>query len=156
MLSDAKSSLGDAERLRGDTKSSLGAVQATVLLHDEPCYRVEYDAAGLLSLQLMEGGPDKSELSLGAMDTAFADYLSVFLQSQTGAAADKSGVFLSRNLQVRHAPAAGGCAAGSWWMGKLRKLEQCAGAGAARRVGGQLTRREQRRRPTAGCTLRLA
>jgi paired amphipathic helix protein Sin3a len=87
------------ERARGAAfRDDVYHANACVLLHEEPCYRVEYSPTGELSLQLMEGGPDKSEVSLGAMDTTFAEYLSIFLQTQTGAS-DKSGVFLSRNLQ---------------------------------------------------------
>ena len=46
----------------------------------------------------MEGGLDKSELSVGAMDSTFAEYLSIFLQTKSSRE-DKRGVFLTRNLR---------------------------------------------------------
>eukprot|EP00959_Pyramimonas_sp_CCMP1952_P345834 7242835-Pyramimonas_sp.AAC.1 len=47
----------------------------------------------------MDGGPDKSELSVGAMDAgSFAEYLSVFLQTKSSRE-EKRGVFLTRNLR---------------------------------------------------------
>jgi len=86
------------EKSRGTAfRDDVYHANACVLLHEETCYRIEY-GEGQMSLQLMEGGLDKSELSVGAMDSTFAEYLYLFLQSQASRD-DKRGVFLTRNLR---------------------------------------------------------
>ncbi|KAK3272628.1 hypothetical protein CYMTET_19089 [Cymbomonas tetramitiformis] len=91
--------LYEYEKSRGSAfRDDVYYSNACVLLNEEICYRVESDADMNLSLQLMESSPDKSELSVGAMDSTFAEYLSAFLQSKSSRE-DKPGVFLKRSLQ---------------------------------------------------------
>jgi paired amphipathic helix protein Sin3a len=55
---------------------------ASVLLMDEPCYRIGgVDKGAGLALQLVESGLDKSDLPAGTMEAQFHEYLEGFLHT---------------------------------------------------------------------------
>ncbi|KAL1355186.1 paired amphipathic helix protein Sin3-like 4 isoform X1 [Arachis hypogaea] len=71
---------------------------ARVLLHEENIYRIEY-SPGLkkLSLQLMDYGHDKPEVTAVSMDPNFSGYLYNEFFSVVSDKKEKSGIFLKRN-----------------------------------------------------------
>ncbi|KAK9277386.1 hypothetical protein L1049_006929 [Liquidambar formosana] len=71
---------------------------ARVLLHDENIYRIECSSAPThLSLQLMDYGHDKPEMTAVSMDPNFAAYLHNDFLSVVPDKKEKSGIFLKRN-----------------------------------------------------------
>ncbi|XP_044493572.1 paired amphipathic helix protein Sin3-like 4 isoform X5 [Mangifera indica] len=70
---------------------------ARVLLHDENIYRIECSSTPThLSIQLMDNGHEKPEVTAVSMDPNFAAYLHNVFLSIPGKK-DKSGIFLKRN-----------------------------------------------------------
>ncbi|GJP54255.1 hypothetical protein CLOM_g13365 [Closterium sp. NIES-68] len=76
---------------------------ACALMHDDSLYRIELLAQqpgeGVLTVQLMEGGPEKVEVPAAAMESAFLEYLWHFLHSPPAHATDRAHVFLARNVR---------------------------------------------------------
>lgn len=76
---------------------------ACVLLHEDNIYRVEHkageNATPMLTVQLMEGGPEKLDVPTGSIEPAFSDYLSQFLNSIPEPMTDRHHVFLGRNAK---------------------------------------------------------
>ncbi|XP_028090186.1 paired amphipathic helix protein Sin3-like 4 isoform X1 [Camellia sinensis] len=71
---------------------------ARVLLHDENIYRIECSSGPTrLSIQLMEYGHDKPEVTAVSMDPNFAGYLYNDLLTLVPDKKEKSGIFLRRN-----------------------------------------------------------
>ncbi|XP_014501052.1 paired amphipathic helix protein Sin3-like 4 isoform X3 [Vigna radiata var. radiata] len=71
---------------------------ARVLLHDENIYRIEYSpGATKLSIQLMDSGHDKPEVTAVSMDPNFSTYLHNDFLSVVPDKKEKSGIFLKRN-----------------------------------------------------------
>ncbi|XP_068462786.1 paired amphipathic helix protein Sin3-like 4 isoform X2 [Phaseolus vulgaris] len=71
---------------------------ARVLLHDENIYRIECSAAPTqLSIQLMDYGFDKPEVTTVSMDPNFSAYLHNDFLSVVRDKKEKSGVYLKRN-----------------------------------------------------------
>ncbi|XP_031386160.1 paired amphipathic helix protein Sin3-like 4 isoform X2 [Punica granatum] len=71
---------------------------ARVLLHDENIYRIECTTSpSRLSIQLMDGGHDKPELTAVSMDPNFASYLHNDFLSVVPDKKEKLGIFLKRN-----------------------------------------------------------
>ncbi|XP_062111773.1 paired amphipathic helix protein Sin3-like 4 isoform X2 [Humulus lupulus] len=71
---------------------------ARVLLHDENIYRIECSAIPAhLSIQLMDSGHDKPEVTAVSMDPTFASYLYNDFLSVLPDKKEKSGMFLKRN-----------------------------------------------------------
>ncbi|XP_052725221.1 paired amphipathic helix protein Sin3-like 4 isoform X2 [Vigna angularis] len=71
---------------------------ARVLLHDENIYRIEYSpGATKLSIQLMDSGHDKPEVTAVSMDPNFSTYLLNDFLSVVPDKKEKSGIFLKRN-----------------------------------------------------------
>ncbi|PSR88338.1 Paired amphipathic helix protein Sin3-like [Actinidia chinensis var. chinensis] len=71
---------------------------ARVLLHDENIYRIECSSGpARLSVQLMEYGHDKPEVTAVSMDPNFAGYLLNDFLSLIPYRREKSGIFLRRN-----------------------------------------------------------
>ncbi|XP_074274489.1 paired amphipathic helix protein Sin3-like 3 isoform X2 [Silene latifolia] len=69
-----------------------------VILHDENIYRVECSSSPTrLSIQLMEKGQDKPELTAVAIDPIFSAYLQNDFLSVVPDKKEKSGIFLRRN-----------------------------------------------------------
>ncbi|XP_015965290.1 paired amphipathic helix protein Sin3-like 4 isoform X2 [Arachis duranensis] len=71
---------------------------ARVLLHEENIYRIEYSPGPKkLSLQLMDYGHDKPEVTAVSMDPNFSGYLYNEFFSVVSDKKEKSGIFLKRN-----------------------------------------------------------
>ncbi|XP_040873808.1 paired amphipathic helix protein Sin3-like 4 [Glycine max] len=71
---------------------------ARVLLHDENIYRIEYSPGPMkLSIQLMDSGHDKPEVTAVSMDPNFSTYLHYDFLSVVSDKKQKSGIFLKRN-----------------------------------------------------------
>ncbi|KAL1317335.1 paired amphipathic helix protein Sin3-like 4 isoform X2 [Arachis ipaensis] len=71
---------------------------ARVLLHEENIYRIEYSPGPKkLSLQLMDYGHDKPEVTAVSMDPNFSGYLYNEFFSVVSEKKEKSGIFLRRN-----------------------------------------------------------
>ncbi|WJX87923.1 hypothetical protein P8452_70061 [Trifolium repens] len=71
---------------------------ARVLLHDENIYRIECSSTPTrLSIQLMDYGHDKPEVTAVAIDPNFSTYLHNDFLSVVPDSKEKSGVFLKRN-----------------------------------------------------------
>ncbi|MCI02787.1 paired amphipathic helix protein Sin3-like 4-like, partial [Trifolium medium] len=71
---------------------------ARVLLHDENIYRIECSSTPTrLSIQLMDYGHDKPEVTAVAIDPNFSTYLHNDFLSVVPDSKEKSGVFLRRN-----------------------------------------------------------
>ncbi|ESW29526.1 hypothetical protein PHAVU_002G077800 [Phaseolus vulgaris] len=71
---------------------------ARVLLHDENIYRVEFSPGPTkLSVQLMDSGHDKPEVTAVSMDPNFSTYLLNDFLSVVPDKKEKSGIFLKRN-----------------------------------------------------------
>lgn len=71
---------------------------ARILLHDENIYRIECSSAPTcLSIQLMDYGHDKPEITAVSMDPNFAAYLQNNFLSVVPAEKEKAGIFLKRN-----------------------------------------------------------
>ncbi|XP_027359740.1 paired amphipathic helix protein Sin3-like 4 isoform X4 [Abrus precatorius] len=71
---------------------------ARVLLHDENIYRIEYSPGPMkLSIQLMDSGHDKPELTAVSVDPNFLTYLHNDFMSFVSDK-EKSGIFLKRNI----------------------------------------------------------
>ncbi|KAJ6431183.1 hypothetical protein OIU84_018637 [Salix udensis] len=76
-----------------------------VLLHDENIYRIECSSAPThLSIQLMDFGHDKPEVTAVSMDPNFASYLLNDFLSVVPDKKEKPGIFLKRN-KIRNANA---------------------------------------------------
>ncbi|GMY26135.1 paired amphipathic helix protein Sin3-like 4 isoform X1 [Fagus crenata] len=72
---------------------------ARVLLHDENIYRIECSSTPTrLSLQLMDYGHDKPEVTAVSMDPNFSAYLHSDFLSVVPEKKEKSGIFLKRNI----------------------------------------------------------
>mmetsp|Transcript_24143 Transcript_24143/g.29248 ORF Transcript_24143/g.29248 Transcript_24143/m.29248 type:complete len:1244 (-) Transcript_24143:506-4237(-) len=87
--------MGRKDSFRDDTYYA----NASVLLHEEPCYRIHLDPKSEMNLQLMDGnGPDRDRDRLGlVMDNSFSAYLQDFLRG--GDTKSRKGLFLQRNIQ---------------------------------------------------------
>ncbi|XWS68918.1 hypothetical protein CRYUN_Cryun04dG0134600 [Craigia yunnanensis] len=73
---------------------------ARVLLHDENIYRIECSSAPThLSIQLMDYGHDKPEVTAVSMDPNFAAYLHNDFLSVVPEEKEKPGIFLKRNIR---------------------------------------------------------
>ncbi|XWS34893.1 hypothetical protein CRYUN_Cryun21dG0076100 [Craigia yunnanensis] len=73
---------------------------ARVLLHDENIYRIECSSTPTrLSIQLMDYGHDKPEVTAVSMDPNFAVYLHNDSLSVVPEEKEKSGIFLKRNIR---------------------------------------------------------
>ncbi|XVF02345.1 hypothetical protein REPUB_Repub04eG0167600 [Reevesia pubescens] len=73
---------------------------ARVLLHDENIYRVECSSTPTrLSIQLMDYGHDKPEVTAVSMDPNFAAYLHNDFLSVVPEEKEKPGIFLKRNIR---------------------------------------------------------
>ncbi|KAK8655383.1 hypothetical protein V6N13_107963 [Hibiscus sabdariffa] len=73
---------------------------ARVLLHDENIYRIECSSRPTcLSIQLMDYGHDKPEVTAVSMDPNFAAYLHNDFLSIVPEEKKKSGIFLKRNIR---------------------------------------------------------
>ncbi|KAJ4836782.1 hypothetical protein Tsubulata_013609 [Turnera subulata] len=73
---------------------------ARVLLHDESIYRIECSSTPTrLSIQLMDFGHDKPEVTAVSIDPNFAAYLHNDFLSVVPDKKEKSGIFLKRNKQ---------------------------------------------------------
>ncbi|KAK7407307.1 hypothetical protein VNO78_09111 [Psophocarpus tetragonolobus] len=71
---------------------------ARVLLHDENIYRIEYSPGSMkLSIQLMDSGHDKPEVTAVSVDPNFSTYLHNDFLSVVPDKKEKSGIFLKRN-----------------------------------------------------------
>ncbi|KAK7307170.1 hypothetical protein VNO77_39994 [Canavalia gladiata] len=71
---------------------------ARVLLHDENIYRIEYSPGSMkLSIQLMDCGHDKPEVTAVSVDPNFSTYLHNDFLSVVPDKKEKSGIFLKRN-----------------------------------------------------------
>ncbi|KAK4772300.1 hypothetical protein SAY86_014075 [Trapa natans] len=71
---------------------------ACILLHDENIYRIECtNLPSRLSMQLVDGGHDKPELTAVTVDPNFAAYLHNDFLSVVPDKKDKFGIFLKRN-----------------------------------------------------------
>ena len=76
--------LAEYEKARGIGAFSEAVyhANASVLLMDEPCYRIGgVDKGAGLALQLVESGLDKSDLPAGTMEAQFHEYLEGFLHT---------------------------------------------------------------------------
>ncbi|KAJ7953703.1 Paired amphipathic helix protein Sin3-like [Quillaja saponaria] len=74
---------------------------ARVLLHDENIYRIECSPAPTrLSIQLMDYGHDKPEVTAVSMDPNFSVYLHNDFLSVVPDKKEKPGIFLSRNKRI--------------------------------------------------------
>ncbi|KAK4598272.1 hypothetical protein RGQ29_015659 [Quercus rubra] len=73
---------------------------ARVLLHDENIYRIECSSImpASLSIQLMDYGHDKPEVTAVSMDPNFSAYLHNDFLSVVPEKKEKSGIFLRRNI----------------------------------------------------------
>ncbi|KAG6713221.1 hypothetical protein I3842_05G141700 [Carya illinoinensis] len=72
---------------------------ARVLLHDENIYRIECSSTPThLSIQLMDYGHDKPEVTAVSMDPNFSAYLHTDFLSVVPERKEKSGIFLKRNV----------------------------------------------------------
>jgi len=74
--------LAEYEKARaGAFSEAVYHANASVLLMDEPCYRIGSAQKGEgLALRLMESGLDKSDLPAGTMEAQFHEYLEGFLR----------------------------------------------------------------------------
>ncbi|KAL4362985.1 hypothetical protein GQ457_04G006650 [Hibiscus cannabinus] len=73
---------------------------ARVLLHDENIYRIECSSRpACLSIQLMDYGHDKPEVTAVSMDPNFAAYLHNDFLSIVPEEKEKTGIFLKRNIR---------------------------------------------------------
>ncbi|KAB2042110.1 hypothetical protein ES319_D02G193000v1 [Gossypium barbadense] len=73
---------------------------ARVLLHDENIYRIECSSTPTcLSIQLMDYGHDKPEVTAVSMDPNFAAYLHNDFLSVVPKEKEKPGIFLKRNVR---------------------------------------------------------
>ncbi|XP_039017824.1 paired amphipathic helix protein Sin3-like 4 isoform X2 [Hibiscus syriacus] len=73
---------------------------ARVLLHDENIYRIECSSRPTcLSIQLMDYGHDKPEVTAVSMDPNFAAYLHNDFLSVVPEEKEKPGIFLKRNIR---------------------------------------------------------
>ncbi|KAF1875223.1 hypothetical protein Lal_00007839 [Lupinus albus] len=71
---------------------------ARVLLHDENIYRIEYSPGPMqMSIQLMDHGHDKLEVTAVSVDPNFSAYLHNNFLSIVPDNKEKSGIFLKRN-----------------------------------------------------------
>lgn len=73
---------------------------ARVLLHDENIYRIECSSTPTrLSIQLMDNGHDKPEVTAVSMDPNFSAYLHSDFLAVVPEKKEKSGIFLKRNIR---------------------------------------------------------
>eukprot|EP00898_Chlorokybus_atmophyticus_P000738 jgi/Chlat1/1665/Chrsp127S08674 len=89
-------------------QDSVYHANACIYLHDDSCYRFEQVKQPVPSVRitLMDRGPDKTEVPVGALDEAFGAYLRVFLHSKPELT-DKR-VFLSRNVRNKEGEVSSG------------------------------------------------
>ncbi|XP_038713582.1 paired amphipathic helix protein Sin3-like 4 isoform X4 [Tripterygium wilfordii] len=85
-------------RKRGRFVDAVYHENARVLLHDENIYRIKCSSVPTrLSIQLMDYGHDKPEVTAVSMDPNFAAYLHNDFLSVVREKKEKSGIFLKRN-----------------------------------------------------------
>ncbi|KAK4765643.1 hypothetical protein SAY86_026733 [Trapa natans] len=91
----------EKSRKRGRFMDVVYRENARVLLHDENIYHIECTTSpSRLSMQLMDGGHDKPELTAVTVDPNFAAYLHNDFLSVVPDKKEKLGIFLKRNKRT--------------------------------------------------------
>lgn len=76
---------------------------ACALVHDDTLYRFEMHShqagSGVLTVQLLEGGPEKLDLPAGAVESSFLEYLWQLVHSVAGHVPDRQQAFMERNVR---------------------------------------------------------